>query len=164
MKIDVAEIKSIKNASLNIDITDTIKDLSDTINEYDFDKNANFIGKVENLDGVLKLKGCLKISYKTKCFRCLKDLEDSLDINIKEVFSNSNENGYEDAYLFEEDYIELDDAMRDNILLNMPMKKVCTADCKGLCPSCGKQLNTEKCDCKKDENDPRLEDLKKFFK
>ncbi|MFA6309607.1 MAG: DUF177 domain-containing protein [Clostridia bacterium] len=164
MKIDVSEIKNIKNASLNIDITDTINGLSDTSNDYDFYKNANFIGKIENSDGVLKLKGRLKIAYKIKCFRCLKDVEDNLDIGIKEVFSKSNKDGYEDIYLFEEDHIEIDDALRDNILLKLPMKKICRDDCKGLCASCGKDLNSEKCDCKRDEIDPRLEDLKKFFK
>ncbi len=46
------------------------------------------------------------------------------------------------------DYLEVDEDVRQEILLNFPMKVLCRDDCKGLCPGCGANLNYEKCRCK----------------
>ena len=48
--------------------------------------------------------------------------------------------------------VELDDDIRQEIILDYPMKIVCKPDCKGLCPNCGQNLNIAKCDCKKEED------------
>ena len=50
------------------------------------------------------------------------------------------------------------------ILLALPVKQVCSAGCKGLCPHCGRNLNVESCDCVNTISDPRwaaLEDIRK---
>jgi uncharacterized protein len=44
----------------------------------------------------------------------------------------------------------------------LPTKRLCSEDCKGLCPYCGKDLNEGRCDCEVDEIDPRFEVLKKL--
>jgi len=43
--------------------------------------------------------------------------------------------------------VDLDDEIRQEIVLDYPMKIVCKAECKGLCPNCGQNLNTGECDC-----------------
>jgi len=43
--------------------------------------------------------------------------------------------------------VDLDDEVRQEIVLDYPMKVVCKAECKGLCPNCGQNLNTGECDC-----------------
>lgn len=45
--------------------------------------------------------------------------------------------------------VELDDEIRQEIILDYPMKIVCKVGCKGLCPNCGQNLNTGECDCSK---------------
>ncbi|MDO8602785.1 MAG: DUF177 domain-containing protein [Candidatus Omnitrophota bacterium] len=45
--------------------------------------------------------------------------------------------------------VELDDEIRQEIILDYPMKIVCKVECKGLCPNCGQNLNTGECDCSK---------------
>ncbi|MFA5388452.1 MAG: DUF177 domain-containing protein [Candidatus Omnitrophota bacterium] len=44
--------------------------------------------------------------------------------------------------------VELDDEIRQEIILDYPMKAICKAECKGLCPNCGQNLNIGECDCK----------------
>jgi len=56
----------------------------------------------------------------------------------------------------------LEDFLREQVLLSLPIKTVCREDCKGLCPHCGKNLNTESCDCKVRPVDPRWDGLKSF--
>ena len=52
-----------------------------------------------------------------------------------------------DLYGFEASEIELDDSVRDALLLELPMQTFCKPDCKGLCPVCGVNLNRETCTC-----------------
>jgi len=65
------------------------------------------------------------------------------------------------------DGIELEDVLREQILLALPAKIVCRESCRGLCPRCGKNLNVESCDCEAESPDPRwaaLADLKNKLK
>lgn len=59
--------------------------------------------------------------------------------------------------------MELEDSLREQILLAVPIKALCRYDCKGLCPVCGVNRNEQLCDCKQSVPDPRwatLGDLK----
>jgi uncharacterized protein len=51
------------------------------------------------------------------------------------------------------EYIDLQDVVSEQIALNLPLKQVCSNECRGLCSNCGKNLNTGDCDCKKNIND-----------
>jgi uncharacterized protein len=46
-----------------------------------------------------------------------------------------------------EEYLDVDDEIRQNLLLALPMKPLCVPGCQGLCPSCGKNLNKGVCGC-----------------
>jgi len=65
------------------------------------------------------------------------------------------------------DGIELQDVLREQVLLALPAKIVCSESCRGLCARCGKNLNVESCACEEDPPDPRwaaLADLKNKLK
>ena len=53
--------------------------------------------------------------------------------------------------------------MENNILLTLPIKRLCKEDCKGLCQQCGNNLNLSTCQCDNDDIDPRLAKLKDLF-
>lgn len=54
----------------------------------------------------------------------------------------------------------LEDVLREQILLALPLKAICREDCRGLCPHCGSNLNLEQCQCAEPLEDPRWEALK----
>jgi len=56
--------------------------------------------------------------------------------------------------------ISLDDDIRQILLLQIPIKVLCSEDCRGICPHCGANLNTESCNCKNEHIDSRWEKLK----
>ncbi len=59
--------------------------------------------------------------------------------------------------------LELEDVLREQVLLALPMRKMCREDCAGLCPTCGENWNDRECDCQPVIKDPRwtaLKDLK----
>jgi len=72
------------------------------------------------------------------CSRCLA--------KIKDTFKKSFSVNYE---VNPGDILEIDDDIRQEIILDSPMKVVCRPDCKGLCPNCGQNLNVGKCECTK---------------
>jgi len=56
----------------------------------------------------------------------------------------------------------LEDALREQVLLAVPLKVICREDCKGLCPHCGTNLNIEPCSCAEPVEDPRWSALKEI--
>ena len=67
-------------------------------------------------------------------------------------------------YIQVDDYkLDLDELIRTDILLELPTKFLCKEDCKGLCPTCGKNLNEGACNCQTHQIDPRLEVLKQLI-
>ena len=63
------------------------------------------------------------------------------------------------AYL-ESEFLSLHDLIREQVYLSLPMKFLCKAECQGLCPNCGADLNQVECGCPKEEVDPRWAALK----
>ena len=83
---------------------------------------------------------------------------------FQHVLVNALNDEENDTFLLvENESIELDDLLREDILLELPTKFLCKPDCKGLCPQCGKNLNEGKCGCSARQVDPRLEILKKLI-
>lgn len=65
--------------------------------------------------------------------------------------------------VYQEDQIDLRGPVRDQILLDVPLIRLCRKNCKGLCPKCGIDLNSSQCECKNDgPNDPRFAVLQKL--
>jgi uncharacterized protein len=71
------------------------------------------------------------------CVRCLDDFETDFTKHLKLNFSV-------EKYQHE---IDLDPEIRQDIIIEYPIKPLCKLDCKGLCPKCGQNLNADKCKC-----------------
>ena len=69
------------------------------------------------------------------------------------------EDDLSDAF-YRDDQIDLGQLMEEQFYLALPMKPLCREDCRGLCASCGANLNEETCDCQVRWDDPRLAGLK----
>ena len=69
-----------------------------------------------------------------------------------------------DTALYENDEIDLGQLMQEQIFLTLPMKPLCAEGCRGLCPSCGTNLNKAACDCQTRWEDPRLAALEALKK
>lgn len=65
-----------------------------------------------------------------------------------------------DEEVYDGKEIDLGEAIREQILLALPPAPVCREDCKGLCATCGKDLNEGECGCSRAVHDPRWDALK----
>lgn len=120
-------------------------------------------GSVKNQTGIVSLEASVNFAIDTVCDRCAVPVkqEHTLEINHLLV-PELNDEDNDEFYLVEDMHFNLNELIREDILLSLPTKILCSDGCKGLCPYCGTNLNEEQCDCKK-PIDPRLEALKKFL-
>jgi uncharacterized protein len=87
----------------------------------------------------------------------------SADLNQGEGEREVADDDLSTAY-FHDNAIDLEDLMREQFLLALPMKPLCSDACKGLCPQCGANLNTNPCNCNPSWVDPRLKVLSDLLK
>ena len=119
------------------------------------------------------VKGTLYTDIGFTCGRCLNLFSSPLTLNIEEeyiptvdVVSGAPLPLPEDSVSFtidEHHVIDLDEAIRQYILLAIPMKPLCREDCAGLCLTCGHDLNEGPCKCPAPEVDPRWSKLTKLL-
>ncbi|MCR5206938.1 MAG: DUF177 domain-containing protein [Eubacterium sp.] len=107
---------------------------------------------------VAHLELTLSFIFNGICDRCADEFSREYSFGVNKVVVSHLENeDDDDEYLIADadNKINLDDTVYEEIQLFLPQKMLCSDDCKGLCPKCGKNLNREKCDCEKDV-DPRM--------
>lgn len=105
------------------------------------------------MDGFFVVDGEMEMSYATRCGRCLAPMQVRSSVPFREEFAPREDEDFPDRYLYRGHQIDLTDMAEDLILLHMPMRHLCQEDCKGLCPICGANLNTDPCDCESVEED-----------
>ena len=110
----------------------------------------------------IRLKGKLETSLEVACARCLEpvvhEVERSFDLLYRPLGTDAEaEIGY-----YQGEGLLLEDALREQVLLALPLKTICREDCKGLCPHCGKNLNEIQCSCAEQFEDPRWSALKEI--
>ncbi len=122
---------------------------------------------VSKSGGQLICRGQVKTSVRLQCSRCLAGYEEPVSSRLDFVVDfgeNAKEFKSEEDYYFvadpSSDYFEIDNLVREAILLALPLKPLCSEGCRGLCPMCGTDLNKSQCSCVKKETDPRWEKLK----
>lgn len=87
-----------------------------------------------------ELEGEVVFTVKGACTRCLAETEKTFSADFNEVFG-------EDGYRIVNGKIDLSKMVDDIIIMNTPVAFLCKDDCKGLCPTCGKNLNDGECKC-----------------
>jgi uncharacterized protein len=131
---------------------------------------AEVRGRIKRSGQEVELRGELHAKIESVCSRCLKPVELPIHAEFAERFvpavswraEEQHELQEEDLNLavFDGEAIELNDLVREEILLAMPGQVLCREDCKGLCPTCGIDLNAGSCQCAGADGDPRWEKLK----
>lgn len=167
MKIIVSEIPE---NGMELELSETIE--SDSFLKILSPVHA-FI-RVDKKDSEIFLKGTANVKVQQQCSRCLKIFDVDLKIDIDTLYRPSKEINIEEHYelksdeldtgFYRNDEIVVDDLLKEQILLNLPMKPLCSDQCKGLCPKCGADLNITQCNCEVSEVDERLAILKQLLK
>ncbi|HLG18101.1 MAG TPA: DUF177 domain-containing protein [Blastocatellia bacterium] len=122
-------------------------------------------------DDRVNLTGSVSAKVQLDCDRCLKplyvDVDQSFDLEYipsGSITASERVLGQDDLMtgFYLNQLIDLDDVVREQIELSLPMSRLCNDECKGLCGICGARLNDEPCTCGVDNRDPRWEALREL--
>jgi uncharacterized protein len=183
----VVTVDQIREGGLSLDetlsesfLTHALAEVKDT--GFRPDGPALLHVKLQKTGSGVLLRGSTEVALHTPCRRCLADVHlrvpVSFTLNLVSLAALSHGEGEDltdeeqaeragsfaldraDEELFDGKTIDLDPLVREQVLLALPMHAVCREDCKGLCGSCGQNLNEGECGCARVQVDPRLAALK----
>ena len=136
MKIRVRDIKS---DGLQLSDQLTTQEMGLATEEYAKFRDPIVVKlSAEKADNTVLVKMQVLGEFDTFCARCLEPIYKTWQKDLFLDFEVSPTT----------EYIELDDDIRQEVLLNLPVKILCREDCKGLCVGCGMNLNNQECQCK----------------
>jgi uncharacterized protein len=126
-------------------------------------------GKHQSIKDI-RLTGEVSTTLDTACARCLEPVSQEVDRKFDLLYRPlgvdagraeiSVTSAEAEISYYQGEGLLLEDAVREQVLLALPLRVICREDCKGLCPHCGKNLNVEQCSCAEPMEDPRWAALK----
>ena len=127
-------------------------------------------GRIIRKGNEVILSGRLTARTEVDCDRCLKSVEIpvrtefNLQYVTETVYRASQAAELEETDLalsvFDGQSIDVDEIVREQLLLAVPTRSLCREDCKGFCPACGGDRNLKECGCQTEDIDPRWAGLK----
>lgn len=155
---------SVIHVDEQVDLKERVSNHSDLLNIEPVHVKVNAVYG----SGVYEVKGHLETIVTLKCSRCLNTYEMELSVPFRELFAEReglvSSEEEEDLHIVHENEVDLLPYVEEAIHLAIPFIPVCREDCKGLCPVCGVDRNTVRCECKQEKIDPRLAGLADLFK
>ena len=164
--LDLAKLLSGEVREISFDVDMALADLSYQENGITV-SSLGFSGRVLDHSGFPRLTGTVSAKLSAPCARCLAPVEESFSASVDSPVSGSNalaSESEEEVIVAQGQKIDLAEIAETVVLTGLPLRLLCREDCQGLCPKCGKDLNTGDCNCEKREIDPRLAGLADFFK
>src|SRR5262245_23686070 len=131
---------------------------------------ANVTGKVRLAGNEVFVNGHIDARAQVECDRCLQLVESPVNADFALEYITGSE--YESSAaaelteaemslsVFDGKTIDVDEIVKEQILLAVPTRTLCREDCKGICPQCGTDRNAGECSCVTNEIDPRWAALK----
>lgn len=148
------------NVDLLTIINNTEKEISfegkTSFTDNDCVVDCNVQGKASSFSGQIEVAVSIDAVVSTKCARCLKPLQLPVKMDVNEVVG-------EEGAVLEGTILNMDNIVKNNIVVELPIRFLCNDDCKGICSSCGADLNITKCNCKHEQFDERFAVLKKLL-
>ena len=136
-----------------IEFLEKVRQVSDLEAEGTAELLSNTLGEV-------RVRGRLEVTMEADCDRCLEParfpLKDEFDLYYRPLPESQGRHSGEEVAIddgesqigfYEGAGLELNDILREHILLLLPMQYVCGEDCKGICPICGQNRNQSTCGC-----------------
>lgn len=170
MLIDVRDILKASGLSKSVELEFAADGcgISGADTECAFDELFTVKAELSNVKGMIRVKGRVRTGYGAYCARCLKPVRVNLDVALDDEFVQFGSLGpvlAEDAEVYEYSDKEIDIglAVRNAVLLEIPIRHLCREGCRSLCQVCGKDLNEGECDCGEPPGDIRLAALNAFF-
>ena len=168
MSLDISSIVTCENKSVTEEVQIELDTFKSRMGDFPITEKSPVELKITNQENKrLLIQGEVDFTALIPCGRCLEEvpthihfeIDKKLPINGAEV---SEEEMDDSDYLIGFD-LDVDRLIYEEILVNWPMKVLCSDDCKGICKVCGINLNKGDCNCQRTELDPRMAAFQDVF-
>ena len=167
MIVDVAPLLRGEVNRLEIDYMLSPTGLIDGVT---FDSDARVRGALTDNAGYMRLVLRAELPYHGECARCLAPVDGVFSLDFERTVTTEGTIDEDKLDELADEYVvlngnelDVDEPLREELLLGFPTRLLCSDDCEGLCPKCGRPKREGDCGCVLKEIDPRLAVLKNFF-
>ncbi len=162
MKINVAKVNRNEVETAHYDLEEKFLSFQIGPDILAYKEPVHVQLQVSNTGKSLLVQGKIHTNLAAVCSRCLEGFPYPIELTFEDEWvpaSRATTEQQEDCFLFEGEEIEITERITEQIILALPMKFLCSNECRGLCPKCGKNLNLQQCACAEDDIDPRFAKL-----
>lgn len=173
MIISLSNIKSKDDNQIDLEYQIDIAPIDYYGDRIIISEPASLRGKLYHINKKTFLDCIIRAELQVNCSRCLMPFYSELCTKLTTELLNEQEEANiddgDDVIFYQDDIIDLGKIVREQILMNIPLKMLCHEDCKGLCAQCGTNKNEKQCQCQLDNDedeekvDFRLSKLKELF-
>jgi uncharacterized protein len=163
MLLDISDLTGRKKTRKEIDVSFEGSNITFEDEKIVFVEPVSLKGTFTLTGDIINFDGTISTTLNLVCSRCLENFDKFIQVEIHEKFSKFNHGKDDDIIIINNDKVDFSSVIETNIILSLPIKKLCSEECKGLCSVCGTNLNHSKCNCEEDDVDPRLAKLRDFF-
>ena len=128
----------------------------------EFSGDVRVFGEITNQGGYMRLTATAEIPYSGTCARCLSEVSGVYSMPFERTVvtegtltEEQEEDNVDEYVILQNGMLDIDDSVREALILTFPMRLLCDEDCLGLCPKCGKPRREGECGCTTKEVDPR---------
>jgi len=157
MKVNISQVRRTNQGTSYYELVDEFS--SFRLEEVTLATPVHLQLQVDNTGTSLLAQVKVQAGLRVSCGRCLEEFTYPLEFSFDDewVFRpEATEEQMETALVFDKDEVELDERITEQIVLALPMKFLCSPECRGLCSTCGANLNRAQCTCVEKVIDPRL--------
>lgn len=169
MLIELSELLSVKDKEVDVCADIEMQRFTSKMCDYEIVDKEPLEVKLRNIGRrKFSLDMVINVTLKIPCDRCLTDVKHTMNIKVnKEIDMNESESGRVDSLdeqsFIEDNTLDLEQLVYNEILVHLPMKVLCSENCKGICNRCGANLNSQTCNCDTTELDPRMSKIRDIF-
>jgi uncharacterized protein len=165
MKVNVAQVRYREGESVRFELMEEFSSFDLGTEALSFQAPVHVQLQVNKTNKAMLVYGNIQTELKATCGRCLETYVYPLSLSFQDewVFrAQATEDLLETALLLDKDEVDIKERIFEQIVLALPMKFICSAECQGLCPTCGANRNLTPCHCGEDDINPRFAALGKW--
>jgi uncharacterized protein len=146
LAVDVRELLRRPGSHRHVVVRAPLSDLATPVASVPPDRPVTVDAEIESVVEGLLVTGRVSATAVVHCVRCLRDFDDELEVEVRELFALEPGDDEDEGYaVLPDDRLPLDTMARDALVLGFPAFPLCRPDCAGLCPVCGADRNTVDC-------------------
>lgn len=168
MFIELSDILSVDDKEIDVPAELEMERFISKMGDYEIISKSPFYIHLKNMGKRrFSLSTAINIELNIPCDRCLTDVGYRMNINVNKDIDMNESSGDEESddefFYIQDNTLDVEKFAYNEILVNLPMKVLCSENCKGICNRCGANLNSQTCNCDTTELDPRMSKIRDIF-